>query len=155
MLSIHRRRVSLGIVPIVALLLIGASGSAAQHLRLTGSSPAKASTIAEPPREIRLSFSIKPELALVRISLASASGSKVAMGKPARTADSLTVSAPVEGTLAAGGYTVGWQAASSDGHPIRGTFGFTVASAGSAPAATPAAASPAATTTSRDHSSHR
>ncbi|HEU4799276.1 MAG TPA: copper resistance CopC family protein [Gemmatimonadales bacterium] len=142
---------SRSILPIVALLLIGAGGNATQHLRLTGTSPAKDSTVAESPSEIRLSFSLKPELALVRISLASASGTKVAMGKPARTADSLTVSAPVEETLAAGGYSVSWQAASSDGHPIRGTFGFTVASA----AATQPAAAPSATTISRDHSSHR
>lgn len=151
MLSIHRSRISLGIFPIMALLLIGAVGSAAQHLRLTGSSPAKDTTVAEPPREIRLSFSLKPELALVRINLASASGAKVATGKPARTRDSLTVSAPVEGRLAAGGYSVSWQAASTDGHPIRGTFGFTVASAA---AAQPGPA-PATTTISRDHSSHR
>lgn len=152
MRSINRTPVSFAILPIVALLLIGAGDSATQHLRLTGTSPAKDSTVAEPPREIRLSFSLTPELALVRIGLASASGTKVAMGKPARTADSLTVSAPVEGTLAAGGYTVSWQASSSDGHPIRGTFGFTVASA--AAAAQPAV-SPSATTISRDHSSHR
>ena len=139
-------------VPVIALLLIGAGGSATQHLRLTGTSPAKDSTVAEAPREIRLSFNLKPELALVRIGLASASGTKVAMGKPARTADSLTVAAPVEGKLAAGGYTVTWQAASSDGHPIRGTFGFTVAPAA---ATAESAATPSGTTISRDHSSHR
>lgn len=139
-------------LPIVALLLIGAGGSATQHLRLTGTSPAKDTTVAEAPHEIRLSFSLEPELALVRIGLVSAEDTKVAMGKPVRTADSLTVAAPIEGTLAEGRYTVSWQAASSDGHPIRGTFGFTVASA--AAAARPAA-SPSATTISRDHSSHR
>lgn len=150
MFAIYRTLKSLAIVPVAALFLLGASGTASQHLRLTGSSPAKDSTVAEAPREIRLSFSLKPELALVRIGLASASGSKVEMGKPARTSDSLTVAAPIEGRLTPGSYTVSWQAASGDGHPIRGTFDFTLAaSAGSQ------ASAPQAPTTSRDHSSHR
>lgn len=151
MFPVHRTLITLSSVPFAALLLMGAGGAATQHLRLTGSSPAKDSTVAEAPRAISLSFSLKPELALVRINLASASGAKVAMGKPATTSDSLTVSAPVQGAMSPGGYTVSWQAASGDGHPIRGTFGFTVANAGVGAQA----ATPAASTTSRDHSSHR
>jgi methionine-rich copper-binding protein CopC len=145
----HRTLKTLAAVPVAALLLIGAGGTATQHLRLTGSSPAKDSTVSRAPTEIRLSFSLKPELALVRIGLASASGSKVAMGKPVRTSDSLTVAAPIEGALAPGGYSVSWQAASGDGHPIRGTFDFTLAAG-----AASQASAPATSTTSRDHSSH-
>ena len=149
MFAMRRTLKSLALVPVAALLLMGASGKAAQHLHLTGSSPAKDSTVTKAPTEIRLSFSLKPELALVRIGLASASGSKVEMGKPVRTSDSLTVAAPIEGALAPGSYTVSWQAASSDGHPIRGTFDFTLAAGAGAQASAPTTA-----TTSRDHSSH-
>ncbi len=151
MLSMHRIPASLAVIPLAVLLVGAAGGSAIQHLRLTGSFPARDSTVTDSPREIRLSFSLKPEVALVRISLASAAGSKVEMGKPARTSDSLTVSAPIQGTMTPGGYTVSWQAASGDGHPIRGTFGFTL----KAPGAPSQATAPAASTTSRDHSSHR
>jgi len=40
--------------------------------------------------------------------------------------DSVMLRAPITGTMTPGAYTVGWVTASSDGHPIRGTFGFTV-----------------------------
>lgn len=150
MFAMQRTLKSLALVSAATLLLMGAAGTASQHLRLTGSSPAKDSTVSEAPREIRLSFSLKPEIALVRIGLASASGATVDMGKPARTSDSLTVAAPIEGRLTPGSYTVSWQAASGDGHPIRGSFDFTFASRGASQAS-----APAAPTTSRDHSSHR
>jgi hypothetical protein len=47
-----------------------------------------------------------------------------------------TVVQPLTAGLPAGAYRVDWRSTSSDGHPLSGTFDFTV-TAGSAPAASP------------------
>jgi hypothetical protein len=60
-----------------------------------------------------------------------------------------TVTQPVNGTLPDGTYTVGWRVVSVDGHPVTGTYKFTVkGSPAGAPAAGPAQAPGAAPSTS-------
>ena len=77
-------------------------------------------------------------------------GANGGIGYAVEFAGSAIRSMPIEGRLTPGSYTVSWQAASGDGHPIRGSFDFTFASRGASQAS-----APAAPTTSRDHSSHR
>lgn len=93
------------------------------HLRLTKSEPAKDSVVAAAPKELKLWYSALPQLKLSRITLTGPSGA-VATG--AIEQDSLMLRAPITGAMPAGAYTVSWLTASSDGHPIRGTFGFRV-----------------------------
>lgn len=97
--------------------------SAALHLRLTKSEPAKDSVVATAPKEIKLWYSQQPQLRLSRVTLTGPAG-EVTTG--ALVQDSLLLRAPVTGPMPAGAYTVSWLTASSDGHAIRGTFGFTV-----------------------------
>jgi len=54
-------------------------------------------------------------------------------------ADRRTVVAPVASGLVAGPYTVNWQIAGADGHPVRGTFAFSIAEGASGLAVAPAA----------------
>jgi methionine-rich copper-binding protein CopC len=78
---------------------------------------------------LSLRFSEAPELALAMVTLTGPDGA-VALGKPARAADSTgpaaanTAVVPVSGTIAPGSYTVAWKVASKDGHPVSGTFRF-------------------------------
>lgn len=99
------------------------SDSTAMHLRLTKSEPAKDSVVAMAPTELKLWYSQTPQLRLSRVTLTGPAGA-VTTGAIAQ--DSLMLRVPITGAMAAGTYTVSWLTASSDGHPIRGTFGFSV-----------------------------
>lgn len=124
------RRPSARAVLALAVLVFGGAlapavdATSAWHLRLTRSSPSDGATLSAPPAEIRLWFSQTPEHAVSMIRLEGPAGA-VALGDvSAGEEDSLW--ATVEETLAAGAYTVHWRTSSGDGHPIRGTFAFTV-----------------------------
>lgn len=97
--------------------------SSGLHLRLTKSEPAKDSVVAVPPKELKLWYSAKPQLRLSRVTLTGPTGA-VTTGPVVQ--DSLLLRVPVTGPMAAGAYTVNWITASSDGHPIKGSYGFTV-----------------------------
>ena len=61
------------------------------------------------------------------ISMKDASGKEIKLGVPEiDQADPLKVSVRVPPALQAGGYTVTWRTAASDGHPSHGTFSFIV-----------------------------
>jgi methionine-rich copper-binding protein CopC len=109
--------------------MIGFPPAAPFHLALRTSSPGKDTAVTAAPKEIRLTFTAKPELALSDIKVSSAAGKAVEMGKVAATRDSLTLAAPVVGPMPDGAYVVNWRTAGKDGHVIRGRFGFTVAPA--------------------------
>ena len=84
------------------------------------------------PREIRLTFTARPELALSDIKVTTAAGAAVAMGKVAQGADSLTIVAPVRGAMADGAIVIAWRTAGKDGHVIRGRIPFSVSASAEA-----------------------
>lgn len=98
------------------------------HLRLTHASPAADSTVAQAPKTLTLWFSEAPELPMSKVSVATDAGAEVTLGKLTAGKDgsepSLTI--PVTGAMKAGKYTVTWRAGSKDGHPMHGTYSFTV-----------------------------
>lgn len=96
----------------------------APHTELKRSEPSRDSRLAQAPRRISLWFTAKPQLAFTRISLRGAAGEIPLDTVAADSAFSLHAHVPT--VLAAGVYTVRWQTASADGHPIRGEFSFTV-----------------------------
>ena len=98
--------------------------AALPHTGLKRSEPAKNSRLRESPKRISLWFTAKPQLAFTRVSLRGANGEIPLDTIVADTAYSLHAQVPAP--LAAGTYTVRWQTASADGHPIRGEFSFTV-----------------------------
>ncbi|HEU4584268.1 MAG TPA: copper resistance protein CopC [Gemmatimonadaceae bacterium] len=110
-------------------LLLATPRQALAHLHLKHSSPAAKAMLDTVPREIRLVFTEAPALAVSSIRLLAADGSEVRLGALGVDPDSATaLVAPVTaGQLAAGSYTVIWRTASSDGHPMEGRFGFTIA----------------------------
>ncbi len=61
------------------------------------------------------------------VSLKDAKGKEWVLSGPRRDpSDPMALSAGLSQSLPAGGYTVSWQTAASDGHPSHGTFGFVV-----------------------------
>lgn len=95
------------------------------HLRLTKSAPAENAALSESPTEIRLWFSQETELSISRIVVTAADGTEIELGKVEAAEENALVVAMVD-VLSAGTYEVAWRTSSGDGHPIRGTFGFTV-----------------------------
>lgn len=95
------------------------------HLRLTKSAPAENAALSESPTEIRLWFSQETELSISRIVVTAADGTEIELGK-VEAAEENALVAPMVDVLSAGTYEVAWRTSSGDGHPIRGTFGFTV-----------------------------
>lgn len=112
------------VVLALALLSLLGAGATPLHLRLERSSPAADAEITEAPAEIRLYFSQEAELAVSRVTLEGPDGPVKLSALEAGVEHSLF--ARIEEDLAAGAYTVSWRTSSGDGHPIRGTFGFTL-----------------------------
>ena len=130
-----------------ALLLLAALPSAVwAHGGLKSSSPARDARLVAPPRALVLTFTEHSPLAVTRIRLLSANGAAVELGPMEHLdGDSLrVVRAAISERLAAGSYTVEWQTAGEDGHPVRGSFGFVVLEAAQPAAVSPAPLAPAA-----------
>ncbi|HEY7471648.1 MAG TPA: copper resistance protein CopC [Gemmatimonadota bacterium] len=118
-------RVVLGALEGVALVAAAGIGLAAVvHAHLVSSSPADGEALETPPAAVRLVFSEPIEAGLSRIVLVSARDSIVARVH----ADSADVNALIGELprLAAAGYRVDWRVVSADGHPVEGSFAFTV-----------------------------
>src|SRR5690606_13366847 len=116
-------------------LTVAFAAPASAHDTLTGSSPKEGATV-ESPSEIELTYS--GSVRLPRVVVTDASGKEYQSGDP-RAVDN-KVTAGLDGVLPDGEYTVAWRVVSSDGHPIQGTYKFTVEGAPTAPAEPSAAA---------------
>ncbi len=112
----------------VAVATAAAPGSTLQHNRLVKAAPGVDSTVTTSPARIRLWFKEPPEVSVSSIKLADAEDKPVVTGAVAATDDRLSIAASVAAPLAPGRYTVTWKTAGTDGHVIRGSFGFTVGS---------------------------
>jgi methionine-rich copper-binding protein CopC len=106
----------------VALLVTGMV-----HNHLVKSSPADGEQVHAAPKEIRLWFNERPEIAFTSVTLLQSDSTKIATIKAVATMDSMAASIPLQAPLPAGKYLVAWRTASSDGHAIRGSFGFSIA----------------------------
>lgn len=109
-------------------LATAAPGSALRHNRLVKAEPGVDSTVATSPSQVRLWFKEPPERSVSSIKLSDASSKPIATGAVAATDDKLSIAVPITAPLAPGRYTVTWKTAGTDGHVIRGSFGFTVGS---------------------------
>jgi len=100
----------------------------AKHTHLERSEPGADSTISVAPTAIKLWFSgaVQVRVTTVRITRADSTTIEVA---PARqgTGERAPIILGVRGTVPPGRYSVAWRTMSRDGHPVRGTFAFTLA----------------------------
>lgn len=127
----------------LALVFVGSAVPAVAHQKLERSAPADGAQVSGLLREIRLTFSEAPELSFTRIRLLNASNQEILLSPVRLVSDTANqVVADVMSPLPSGSYTVEWQAAGRDGHPVRGRFSFSIlAPARSADTAGPAPAS--------------
>ncbi|MEV5209600.1 copper resistance CopC family protein [Micromonospora sp. NPDC053740] len=110
---------------------------AAAHNQLTGSNPRDGARVASAPARVELRFLAKPSPTTTKITI-TGPDNVVAGGTPAF--DGSRVRVPFK-PAAAGLYIVGYQLASSDGHPVKGEVRFTLTAGTAAdPSASPSAA---------------
>lgn len=124
---------------------LAAAPSASAHDELVSSTPADGSVLEAAPAEIALVFSSELMDLGNQVIVVDAAGTTVAEGEPVLNRETLVQALPA---LENGDYQVNWRAVSGDGHPITGTFSFTVASPEAEPAATPATSQAAGTASS-------
>ena len=136
---------------LAALLLFAAfaaltAPSSAKHATLVSSEPAANSRLTSSPTRIRLVYSEPVEGKLAKVSLVPSAGTRIVLRAGADPRDVHAVIAPVD-SLGPGSYEVEWRVVSADGHPVDGTFAFTVGDTtlGAQPAA-PVQPSPATPT---------
>jgi methionine-rich copper-binding protein CopC len=127
----------LGAAVVVAVLL-GAGGPASAHDTAESTSPAAGATLAAPPQKVSVTFNHNPLALGSEVVVSDSAGVNWADG-PVEIVDNVA-SQQLRPGGPAGQYTVRWRVASSDGHPIEGSFNFTAKAA--APGATAAAAVP-------------
>ncbi|MDT0528266.1 copper resistance protein CopC [Micromonospora sp. DSM 115977] len=130
-----------------ALLLVPAAPAAA-HNTLRAASPADGDRLTTPPTRVTLEFAQRLDPTFTTIALTDATRRKIPTGGP--TVDGTKGTVTVDETLGEGTYTVAYRIVSADGHPVQGSYRFTVASggdtAGGATTATGAVTDPPAAT---------
>lgn len=120
-----RARITTALLALLAALGLATTAvPAAAHDQLLSSVPADGETLTAAPAELGLTFNA--ELAAIgsAVLVAAPDGTDVSAGEPVTAGTQVTV--PLAGGLVAGTYQVTWRVTSSDGHPIEGTFSFTL-----------------------------
>ena len=100
---------------------------------MESTSPAAGATVPTPPASVSLTLSNHPLALGTQIKVNDAAGTNWADGA-VEIVDNVA-SQKLKTGAPAGAYTVQWRVASSDGHPIEGTFTFTAAAGATAAAA--------------------
>ncbi|AQT83181.1 copper resistance protein CopC [Mycolicibacterium litorale] len=122
-------------------LLSSAAGIAAAHTALIASDPAKDAQISAPLTTVVLTFSESINPTFANVVVRSADGRDWVTGQVRVDGPRLTVDVGPQ-PLPRGGYTVGYRVVSADGHPVSGSYAFTITAAPGGPtSATPSASS--------------
>ena len=147
-----RPRAGLALAAALLLAAVGA-GPAQAHDALQSTSPERDSTVTTAPTTVSLTLSEPPtdseSLNLSVITVTDSTGKTLSDGE-------VTVTGPTISTKVTPGsngpYTVLWRTVSSDGHPIEGTYSFTVQDTSAVPPASSTATAPPSATPSATQS---
>jgi methionine-rich copper-binding protein CopC len=125
---------------VTAIAIMVTALPAAAHTALKEANPKSGSTV-EPPSEVVLTYT--EAVKLPQVVVTDDKGTMYASGEAEATDNKVTQT--LKGPLPNGDYTVGWRVVSVDGHPVKGSYKFTVK--GASATATPTSASPATVAT--------
>lgn len=112
-------------IAVAFALVVGARGTAFAHATLVSAEPAAGLRLGVCPRRVRLLFSEEIEPSLARIAIVAGDGHSTALVVGGDPHDVHAVIAPV-GCLGAGSYRVAWRVVSADGHPVGGSYVFSL-----------------------------
>ena len=118
-------------------------GVAAAHTSLVGSDPPKDASVASPLTAVMLTFSEEINPAFADVAVTSADGRNRVSGSANVEGPRLTVAVGPD-RLTNGLFTVSYRVVSADGHPVSGSYTFTIAGVPEQPSPTtaPARAAP-------------
>jgi copper transport protein len=131
-ISPDRRRSARAAAIVVGLALCATVSHAATrallHASLLRSTPAANSHLAKPPDAIRLVFSeqIVPELSQIALIRPDGSSTQLQVANDPHDVHTLVGRVAALPELTSGRYTVSWRVISADGHPVGGSFIFSV-----------------------------
>lgn len=130
----------------LALVALAPAAPAVAHTRLTATSPADGATVPASTDQLVLSFTDPVRADLARVQVTGPDGA-VAPGSV--SGSGTEVVQQLQAPLSTGDWTAAYRVLSPDGHPISGTFAFTVAGTApststTAPASTPTGQPPTA-----------
>ncbi len=120
------------VAAVVSVLLFGA-GPAQAHSALIGSTPAAEAALAAPPDRIELQFNQPINASFATVTVTDGDGTQRGGSRVDVAGDRVQLAVPEP--LPPGEYTVGYRVVSADGHPITGSYTFTVTAAAGAAAA--------------------
>ena len=120
----RRAVVALGILT-TALLVLGLAPTASAHDYLVSSTPGEGDQLERPPAEVALSFNTSVGEQFAQVAVVDVDGATYQVGDPVVAGP--TVTQQVADLPPGRDYTVSYRVVSSDGHPIGGTVGFSVA----------------------------
>lgn len=104
------------------------SGNVFAHSSMTASSPGNQAVVASPEK---LELTFNEGVRMLRLSLVHGASHNIEFGFTPTTEAANTVSYELP-TLMLGEHTVNWTVIGSDGHPVNGSFKFTVSADGEA-----------------------
>jgi hypothetical protein len=119
----RNRTVTAAILALSASLLLSTSQAQA-HAQLVRAEPAANASVATPVT-ITLHFNEALEAKISSFKLTDIDGKAIVV-TPASAPDNRSLAAVPAAPLASGLYTVSWTALGRDGHPMKGTYSFTV-----------------------------
>ncbi|MCX4920029.1 copper resistance CopC family protein [Streptomyces sp. NBC_00687] len=134
------------VVPAAVAAVGVAAPLAVAHTELDATSPAANAALAGLPPSVTLTFSDKMAKKYAKVAVTGPDGKPAATGEP--DVRGKTVSLALKPVPAPGRYTVGYRVVSADGHPVAGSYVFTLkeATRPSPSAAAPASSSPSPAT---------
>ena len=139
----RRRRHGMAATALAIALVLGVRAVARAHAALLSSEPAAGTQLSASPPRIRLVFSEAVDPKLATIKLVGGDGSSQTLTAERDPSDRRAIFA-IPQTLGSGSYHVLWHAVSDDGHPVSGSFVFTVVTPSApAPVTAPAVPPPA------------
>ncbi|MFJ5281698.1 MULTISPECIES: copper resistance protein CopC [Streptomyces] len=97
---------------------------AAAHTDLESSSPGADATLAGLPPRVTLTFSDPMTEKYAKVAVTTADGASAAQGEPQVSGQQVTLA--LNSIAPSGRYTVGYRVVSADGHPVSGSYTFTV-----------------------------
>jgi methionine-rich copper-binding protein CopC len=96
------------------------------HATLIETYPTDRNTLAEPPEQVQLRFDEPVEAEFDPVEVYDRQGNRVDRNNARVYPDDARVVVVDLEELPEGSYTVDWRVTSADGHPVSGTYGFTV-----------------------------